>query len=225
MPYRHPRTWSNAVRFVESDQEQCPTVMPGLDPGGAAKRFRGQSPWNGCVGIHGVLASPANLVESQSSPRIARRHQPNSVDARVKHTAVRFTKSDKEQCLTVMPGLDPGIHGVPASPAQPVKSQSSPRTDRRHQPNPVDARVKHTAVRFDETHKEQCFTVMPGLDPGIHGVPASPAQPVKSQSSPRTDRRHQPNPVDARVKHGHDDKVYFLTNNNANRTAVCQAQA
>ena len=61
---------------------------------------------------------------------------------------------------------------------------------------------------------------MPGLDPGIHGVPASPAQPVKSQSSPRTDRRHQPNPVDARVKHGHDDEIYFLINNNANRTAV-----
>ena len=163
----------------------------------------------------------------------------------------------------VMPGLDPRLSGslkliksnalpscpdlIRASTASQCHRPNPLKAGRRHEP--IDATsdtpwmpVKHTAVRFDENHKEQCLTVMPGLDPGIHGVPASPAQPVKSQSSPRTDRRHQQTPwmpvsstgMTIRftslptitrtgqpcVKHGHDVKSYCLTNDNAKRTAM-----
>ena len=67
-----------------------PHVVPGLDPGGAAKRFRGQSPWNGCRGIHAVWLVTSNPLSRRSLFHAMGRRRSDAVDGRIKSTAVRF---------------------------------------------------------------------------------------------------------------------------------------
>ncbi len=50
-------------------------------------------------------------------------------------------------------------------------------------------------------------SVMPGLDPGSHGVGRVPVQRIWHRPAPMTGRNHPTNAVDTRVKPGHDGVV------------------
>ncbi len=60
------------------------TVMPVLDTGGAAKRFRGQGPWNGCGGIHAVRLVMSASVSHRLALYALDQRQWDAVDGRIK---------------------------------------------------------------------------------------------------------------------------------------------
>ena len=66
----------------------------------------------------------------------------------------------------------------------------------------LDEAPPGTGVPSRQGGPEQHTTVMPGLDPGIHGVPHTPV-PTEIHGQV-ADRRHAPDAVDARIKSWHD---------------------
>ena len=74
------------MRASRSQLASSPTnpVMPRLDPGGAAKRFRRKSPWNGCGGIHAVRLVTSDALSHRSKFHAVGRRRPDVVDGRIK---------------------------------------------------------------------------------------------------------------------------------------------
>ncbi len=69
---------------LQLDSAPPSPVMPGLDPGGAAKRFRGHGPWNGCGGTHAVRLAVWNARSYHSKSPAAGRRRSDAVDGRIK---------------------------------------------------------------------------------------------------------------------------------------------